>query len=121
MAERKLRGDIGTDDEFRHEIGAIIAGCARGLDQLVLGCTHFPLITDELRRVLPAGIQFVDSGDAVASRVAVIGQKLITSEKLTKPSFSWEITGYCSGEPFDLSTVGFIPGFVGNLQLRRMP
>ncbi len=121
LAERKLRGDIGTDDEFRHEIGEIIAGCARGLDQLVLGCTHFPLITEELRRVLPAGVQFVDSGEAVAARVAVIGQELKLPAKSREPRFSPEITGYCSGESFELSALGLNLGSAGILRLRRLP
>jgi glutamate racemase len=120
LAERKLRGDIGTDEEFKGEIGAIIDGGTRGLDQLVLGCTHFPLITDELRRVLPPGIQFVDSGEAVASRVAVIGRELGLLNNSPVVDFTPEITGYCSGEPFELSTAGLISGSTVNLRLRRL-
>ncbi|WP_219591568.1 glutamate racemase [Aeromonas salmonicida] len=38
-------------------------------DTLVLGCTHFPLLNDEIRQLMP-GCQLVDSGSAVARRVA---------------------------------------------------
>ena len=38
-------------------------------DQVVLGCTHFPLLRDELEQLAP-NIQWVDSGSAIASRVA---------------------------------------------------
>ncbi|MCX7132375.1 aspartate/glutamate racemase family protein, partial [Aeromonas sp.] len=38
-------------------------------DTLVLGCTHFPLLNDEIRQLMP-GCQLVDSGNAVARRVA---------------------------------------------------
>ncbi|SET39554.1 glutamate racemase [Thorsellia anophelis] len=39
-------------------------------DTVVLGCTHFPLLTDELLQVLPAGTRLVDSGVAIARRTA---------------------------------------------------
>ncbi|KAA8998611.1 glutamate racemase [Affinibrenneria salicis] len=39
-------------------------------DTVVLGCTHFPLLADELRQVLPAGTRLVDSGAAIARRTA---------------------------------------------------
>ena len=38
-------------------------------DTLVLGCTHFPLLGDEIRQLMPE-CQLVDSGSAVARRVA---------------------------------------------------
>lgn len=38
-------------------------------DTLVLGCTHFPLLDDEIRQLMP-DCQLVDSGSAVARRVA---------------------------------------------------
>ena len=38
------------------------------LDHLVLGCTHFPLISPLLTNMLP-GITLVDSGEAIARRV----------------------------------------------------
>ncbi|AML56433.1 Glutamate racemase [Serratia rubidaea] len=39
-------------------------------DTVVLGCTHFPLLTEELMQVLPAGTRLVDSGAAIARRTA---------------------------------------------------
>ncbi len=37
-------------------------------DTVVLGCTHFPLIVEELAQVLPSGTRFIDSGAAIARR-----------------------------------------------------
>ena len=37
----------------------------------MLGCTHFPLLKEELYRIMP-GIQLVDSGAAIAKRVATL-------------------------------------------------
>ena len=40
-----------------------------GVDTVVLGCTHFPLIRAELQPLLPPSVQWVDSGEAIARRV----------------------------------------------------
>lgn len=39
-------------------------------DTVVLGCTHFPLLSEELMQVLPEGTRLVDSGAAIARRAA---------------------------------------------------
>ncbi|MCE0559368.1 glutamate racemase [Motilimonas sp. 1_MG-2023] len=38
-------------------------------DRVVLGCTHFPLLEEELKRVLGDDVELVDSGVAIAKRV----------------------------------------------------
>ena len=40
--------------------------CEAGIDQLVLGCTHFPFLTPVLRDILGPRIEIVDPGPAVA-------------------------------------------------------
>ncbi|MFG1490122.1 hypothetical protein ABMA58_12810, partial [Oceanospirillum sp. HFRX-1_2] len=42
------------------------------LDTVVLGCTHFPLLLDELEQIQPRPIRWVDSGAAIARRVALL-------------------------------------------------
>ena len=37
---------------------------------MVLGCTHFPLLREELQQVLPEGTRLIDSGAAIARRTA---------------------------------------------------
>jgi glutamate racemase len=37
-----------------------------GIDHLVLGCTHYPLLIPHLREILPEGVAIVDPGPAVA-------------------------------------------------------
>lgn len=39
-------------------------------DTVVLGCTHFPLLQEELQLVLPEGTWLIDSGAAIARRTA---------------------------------------------------
>jgi glutamate racemase len=38
-------------------------------DMVVLGCTHYPLVADEIARRLPDGVEIVDPSPAVARRV----------------------------------------------------
>lgn len=53
--------------------------CFTGVDTLVLGCTHFPLIKSQLIDKLPVGIALVDSGEAIARRV----KQLLEDDLLT--------------------------------------
>ena len=40
-----------------------------GCDTLILGCTHYPLVKPLLGDLLPAGVQLIDTGAAVARRL----------------------------------------------------
>jgi glutamate racemase len=74
-AEAKLRG--GAPDP------AVFAAAAAGLrnqpggeriDTVVLACTHFPLVEDELRAALGSEIAFVDGAAGIARRIAFLTQ-----------------------------------------------
>lgn len=41
-----------------------------GVDTVVLGCTHYPLLLPWLRKALPEVMHWVESGEAIARRVA---------------------------------------------------
>ncbi|WP_227712474.1 glutamate racemase [Marinobacter zhanjiangensis] len=43
-----------------------------GVDTLVLGCTHYPLVREALQRLLPEVAHWVDSGDAIARRTGAL-------------------------------------------------
>jgi len=104
IAENKIRCGISADiEEIRAEVLEIINAAAEGLDQLVLGCTHFPLIVEELQKVLPAQVQLVDSGEAIAGRVKVVLEQLGYLNNLASTGGYGEIQGYCSGESFEIA------------------
>ncbi len=53
-----------------------------GADVLVLGCTHYPLIKDEIKKNLNPKIKVIDSGKAVAQRVKfILNQNKISSKE----------------------------------------
>lgn len=50
---------------------------ARGVDKIVLGCTHYPFLRHQIERVVgDRRVEIIDSGEAVARRVADLLDKL---------------------------------------------
>jgi glutamate racemase len=55
---------------------------AAGIDHLVLGCTHYPLLIPHLRELLPASVKILDPGPAVARQtLAVLSSKGLAQDK----------------------------------------
>ena len=75
VAEAKLRGTPPDAQEMR-DIMRGVYGAANGdaVDQLVLACTHFPLLADEIAAASPVGVTLVDSGAGIARRTAHLAQ-----------------------------------------------
>ncbi|WP_375393211.1 glutamate racemase [uncultured Sphingomonas sp.] len=67
LAEAKLRG-VAVDPAAIAAAVAVLARTPR-LDTVVLACTHFPLLREELAAALP-GVTLVDGGPGIARRVA---------------------------------------------------
>lgn len=70
IAEQKLRGetiDVNAINKIAQEL--MRDDQAEKMDVLVLACTHFPLLRDELAQHLPAHLKLIDSGAAIARRV----------------------------------------------------
>lgn len=69
-AEAKLRGHPVDPASMAAELAGLLGqpGGDR-IDTVVLACTHFPLLIDELAAAAPH-LSFVDSGDGIARRIA---------------------------------------------------
>ena len=59
----------GADYFIRQHIDALLSRDP-DIDTIVLGCTHYPLLYDKIRRHTPAHIQLVRQGDYVADSLA---------------------------------------------------
>lgn len=70
QAERKMAG-YAVDEQAIRDVLQPLTSNATPPDTLVLGCTHFPLLKEELYRIMP-NVQLVDSGAAIAKRVATL-------------------------------------------------
>jgi len=73
QAERKLAGQGVDMDVIREEVAPIFAGrTGMDIDAVVLACTHFPLLRDELKQAVRQTVHWVDSGEAIARRLEVV-------------------------------------------------
>ena len=71
LAEAKLRGEPASVDAYRPILDGLLSqpGGER-IDTVVLACTHFPLVRDELEAAAPRPIAFVDGNAGIARRTA---------------------------------------------------
>ncbi|MEW7313067.1 glutamate racemase [Buttiauxella gaviniae] len=67
LAEAKLQGKPVDLEELRKILRPWLR-MKEPPDTVVLGCTHFPLLEEELLQVLPEGTRLIDSGAAIARR-----------------------------------------------------
>ncbi len=73
IAEAKLRGTPVDPTEMKTILDPLF-GQPDGnrIDQLVLACTHFPLLRDEIAAASPDGVTLVDSGVGIARRTVFL-------------------------------------------------
>ena len=59
------------------------------IDYLVLGCSHYPYLIPQIKKILPEHIHIIDSGEAVAKQTQnVLREKVgFSSNKKSKPVF----------------------------------
>ena len=71
LAEAKLRGETPDPTAFARILDALYArpGGDR-IDTIVLACTHFPLVEDELAAASSHPVRFVDGKEGIARRTA---------------------------------------------------
>lgn len=79
---------------------------AQGVDTLVLGCTHFPLLRPAIERVAGPGVTIIDSGVAVARQARhVLEERQMLREGSAPLSDKDRLQVYCSGDPLAFSAV----------------
>ena len=70
LAEAKLAGEETSVDAVRAAAQPMFDGDDR-IDTVVLACTHFPLLEEELRAAFPK-VTYVDGGPGIARRIAYL-------------------------------------------------
>lgn len=69
LAEAKLAGQAVSRDAIHDAVAPLVeAPGAAGMDVMVLACTHFPLLAEEIAQAFPAIAQ-IDGGAGIARRV----------------------------------------------------
>jgi glutamate racemase len=78
IAESKLAGEPIDLDRVHTAVAPLHD--RPDIDTVVLACTHFPLLIEELIQSVPSGITFIDSGEAIARRVESLLPKLTSND-----------------------------------------
>ena len=55
---------------------------AQNIDYLVLGCSHYPYLIPQIKKIIPNHIKIIDSGEAVAKQTKTILNKFSIDNKL---------------------------------------
>ena len=81
--------------EARAVIGSYLAPLkAAGIDELVLGCTHFPFLESQLRAQLGPHVEIIDPAPAVARQVArVLDQRNLANSTNSRGTVRYITTG----------------------------
>jgi glutamate racemase len=74
VASAELAPLIQEGGEVDHRVVACVDGVCRplkeaGVDTVILGCTHYPLVRPVLQRALGRGVSIISSGQAIADEV----------------------------------------------------
>jgi len=74
VASAELAPLIQEGGEVDHRVVACVEGVCRplkeaGVDTVILGCTHYPLVRPVLQRALGRGVAIITSGQAIADEV----------------------------------------------------
>lgn len=100
------RGDIHSEFAYQAVSQAIAPLVAQDIDTLILGCTHFPLLSHLFSKLVPKGIRIVDSS---TETISVIREHL-GHLKTSKTDNSGVVYTTGSGKKFRDTSMILFPG-----------
>tara|TARA_R110002167_G_scaffold87169_3_gene235777 strand:+ start:384 stop:1172 length:789 start_codon:yes stop_codon:yes gene_type:complete len=82
LVEMIENGNLESDQLYQLLEQYIMPMLDKGMDYLVLGCTHYPYLIPMLKKMLPENVTIIDSGQAVARQTKMVLDKydLLTSK-----------------------------------------
>ncbi|MCA1750070.1 MAG: aspartate/glutamate racemase family protein, partial [Sphingomonadales bacterium] len=76
LAEHHVAGDTPPVEEFASILDKLFSQPRGGeIDTIVLACTHFPLVEEQLAAAAPHPVSFVHGGDGIARRIAHLTER----------------------------------------------
>ena len=99
-----------SDSAVREAVGISVSPLLdKGIDTLILGCTHFPLLSGAISRAIGAGIRLVDSGAAGAREcVRLLAGHALLSGRSEGGSLRCLVSGDAAA--FERTARIFLPG-----------
>lgn len=100
--ERVERGDIDSPETEASVRQALQPMLEAGVDEIALGCTHYPFLTPVIQEIVGTRVSILDPSDAVARQTA----RVLRDRGLLNPRpGEGERTYYTSGDPSAFSQV----------------
>jgi glutamate racemase len=99
VASAELAPLIQEGGEVDHRTLACVEGACRplkraGVDTVILGCTHYPLVRPVLQRELGRGVTIVSSGEAIAGEVEQrLREADLENDERRRGTYSFMATG----------------------------
>lgn len=94
LVELIEQGQIDTPEIRRLLMDYLNPMVGKGIDQLVLGCTHYPFLIPVIQEILPAGIQIINPAPAVARQTRkVLEEQNGLNTSLNVVSYQFYTTG----------------------------
>ncbi len=115
LAERKLAGERVDIADIKAEIAPLLEQDKSGrIDTIVLACTHFPLLLQDLQQAVDREVGWIESGPAIARRVQTLLQDSALTERPSYPQ-----TAFCLGGSQDTARAAMFAtyGFEKNVCL----
>ncbi|MBL8548882.1 MAG: glutamate racemase [Hyphomonadaceae bacterium] len=101
-AEAKLAGGAPDAGAVAEAIaGLFLAPRGEEIDVVALACTHFPLLAEELRTAAPRKVAWLDSGAAIARRVAEVSGCGAGSVQAARAVFTGPLTAALQRNAFE--------------------
>lgn len=69
LIENREADGPGADYFVERDVDMLFGRCP-DIDTLILGCTHYPLLLEKIRRYVPAGVDILNQGEIVAASLA---------------------------------------------------
>lgn len=76
LVEQIEKGEIDSEKTFNMLENWLKPMKENGVDTIVLGCTHYPLVDDVIKKIMGNDITLIETGNAIANRL-----KLLSEEK----------------------------------------
>lgn len=102
------RGELTTPATRLILERALLPMLERGIDTVVLGCTHYPFVIPLIEEIVGAGVRVIDPAPAVARQT---GRLLSERGELASGLETGTIRLYTSGDPTQLATL--LPHLLG--------
>lgn len=85
------------------------------IDYLVLGCSHYPYLIPQLKKILPHKVRIIDSGEAVARQTKTV---LRSMDMLREEKSQPQIRFFTNAEPATLRFL--LRGYAKNISIEKM-